>query len=521
MDSFLKVHAADILGTLSTFDRLVFKGHLTQFFPEGRFSMFLARQGVLLKEFKPYVQRITDELKAHALRMAEEAGRPFMYLASATTKRQGSSKEDLAREIAERDGIREGLVCVFSVLEPCRSFTVQGNRATKRLEVVRKARKCLHFYFYFIDPEFGLMHVRLQSWFPFEIQVWINGREWLAQELDRRGIGYERLGNTFLGIDDLAQAERICEQFARRRWPRVLNALARRVNPMLAVIRRARFGGYYWVVDQAEYATDVMFRDRRTLEAIYPSLVEHATTAFGADDILRFLGRKLHGNFRGEATSDLKRRTEGWRIKHRMKQNSLKMYDKGSVLRVETTINNPREFRVLRVLTDRRGRRSRRWAPMNKGVANLWRFAQVALQANTRYLEALAYVQPKGEAIDELDGLCRSRVVRGTRYARFNPVEADTCALFEAVLHGDHTIRGFRNRDLQSHLYSSPPRSKHERRRRSEHTSRKIAKLRGHGLVRKVKDSRLYRPTPRGLRLMTAAVQYRKNLFPLALMTAA
>ena len=520
MDSFLKIHENEIVGTLSTFDRLVFKGHLTGFFPKGAFSCFLVRQGVLLKEFKGYVAGVSAELKAHAQRVAEEAGRPFIYLHSAHTKAQGCSKEDRAREIAREDGIEEGLVCVFSVLEPCRSFTVRGNRETHRLEVVRQNRKCLHFYFYRIDPEFGLMHVRLQSWFPFEIQVWINGREWLARQLDTEGIGYVRYENTFLEIDDLARAQALCERFAQRKWPRVLDALARAVNPMLNTIRRSGFGGYYWVVDQAEYATDVMFRDRASLEALYPALLDHALT-FGADDIFRFLGRKLNGNFKGEVTSDLKRRIQGRRIKHRMKRNSLKMYDKASVLRVETTINNPSEFRVLRIRTDETGQRSRRWRPMGKGVANFWRYSQVAQQSNERYLEAMAYAQPKGEAVAELDRLCRPRVVRGTRYARFQPVSPDDCALFRAVLHGDHAIRGFRNGDLQHLLYASPPRSRAEQRKRSMHVTRQLAKLRGHGLIGKVKNSRLYRPTARGLRLMSAAVHYRTNLFPEALMNAA
>jgi hypothetical protein len=520
MDSFLKIHDDATLGTLSTFDRLVFKGHLSRLFPQGMFSLFLVRQGVLLKDFKGYVSGVTEELKAHAQHLAETAGRPFQYLQSATTKSQGASKEDLARQIAERDGIEEGLVCVFSVLEPCTSFTVQGNRHTHRLQVVRKTRKCLHFYFYLIDPEFGLMHVRLQSWFPFEIQIWINGREWLARQLDREGIGYVRYTNTFLRVDDLTRAQELCDRFARRRWPRVLDRFARWVNPMLTVVQRAGFGGYYWVADQAEYATDIMFKDRKSLDAIYPALIEHATSCLGAEDVFRFLGRKLNGNFQGEVTTDLKRRIEGRRIKHRLKRNSLKMYDKGTVLRVETTINNPREFKVLRVTTSRSGRRSRRWRPMGKGVANLWRYAQVSLQSNGRYLEALAHIQPKGEAIREFDRLCRSRVVRGTRCASFNPVTAETCALFDAALNGDFAINGFRNRDLQALLYPSPARSKAERRRRSEKTSRKIAKLRGHGLILKVRGARLYRPTKKGLAVMTAAVQYRKTFFPSALMAA-
>jgi len=521
MDSFVKVHEDAVIGTLSTFDRLVLKGHLSGLYPRGNFSVFLLRQGVLLKDFKSYAMAVTEKLKSHAMRLAQQAGRPFEYLESATTKRQGESKEDRARRIAERDGIEEGLVCVFSVLEPCRAFTVRGNRETHRLEAVRRSTKCLHFYFYWMDPEFGLMHVRLQSWLPFEIQVWVNGREWLARQLDREGIGYVRLANTFLRIDNLARAQALCERFARRKWPRTLDALARKVNPLMRLLTRFGVEGYYWVVDQAEYATDVMFKDRRSLEAIYPALVEHAMTVFGAEDIFRFLGRRLNGNFRGEVTSDLKRRVEGRRVKHRMKRNSLKMYDKGSVLRVETTINNPNEFRVLRRILSGTGRITWRWMPMTKGMANLWRYHQVALQSNGRYLEALAYAQPKGEAIRELDRLCRPRVVRGTRYARFNPVTTRDCTLFEAVLAGEHAIRGFRNRDLQAHLFPSPARSRAERLRRGERVSRHIAKLRGHGLVAKVKGSRLYRPTSRGLRLMTVAVQYRNNLFPVSLMAAA
>jgi len=279
------------------------------------------------------------------------------------------------------------------------------------------------FYFYWLDPEFGLIHVHLQSWFPFPVQVWINGREWLARQLDLEGIGYVRYQNTFLEIDDLPRAQELCERFERRKWPRVLHALARKVNPMLPTIRAAGFGDYYWVVDQAEYATDVMFRSRAALSRIYPDLDDHAMSV-GVDDIFRFLGRKLNGSFRGEAVA-------------------------------------------------------------------------------------------------ELDRLCRSRVVRGTRIARFNPVSPDDCDLFRAVLHGDHAIRSFRNRDLQRLLHSARPRSKAEQRQRSARISRQLAKLRGHGLIGKVKNSHLYRPTAKGLRLMSAAVHYRSNLFPDALMQAA
>lgn len=519
MKTFLKVHAADIAGKVETFDRLIFKGHLTAFFPAGAFTRFLHSQNVLLKDFGKFVEEVTEQLKDHAKALAAQAQRPFQYLAAPHTQRTGQSKEDLARAIAARDEITEGLIAVFSTLERCTSFGVRGNRATHRLEVVREQRKCLYLYFYLLDREFGFMHVRLQTWFPFELQVYVNGREWLARQLDRRGIAYTRYDNTFTEIADLTPVPTLCRRFVHRNWPKVLNAFARRVNPVLGTIARAGFGGYYWCVDQAEYATDLMFTSRAALAAIYPDLRRMAITAFGAEDVLRFLGRKLHGNFRGEVTIKMQHRPEGWCVNYRMKRNGLKIYDKASVLRVETTINNPREFRVLRAV----GAGQRiflRWMPLGKGVSYLWRFAEVGQQANHRYLEALAQAPLQGDAVAELDGVCRSRTVNGKRVARLNPVAAETCELFHAVLKGEHQINGFRNRDLQRQLYPARPVPPEEARRRTIRVSRVIAKLRGHGLLAKVPRSRLYRVTARGVRVMGAALFYRTVGFPRALLAA-
>jgi len=508
METFLSIHRDDIVGTLSMFDRMIFKGYLNGFFPKGAFGAYLWRKGVLLKDFGDFVQERTRELKSHIEGLAEKAGRPAQYLASPK-----ESKEDLARAIAERDGISEGLVCVFSTLETCMSFEVRGNRQTHKLEAVRRQRKCLHHYLYYQDAEFGLMHIRLQSWFPFDIQVYINGREWLARQLDQRGVAYQRYDNKLTDIADLETAQSLCERFTQRKWLRVLNAWARRVNPFLPDLRQAGVGGYYWTLAQAEYATDVFFRDRDTLEALLPALLETSWTAFSAEDVLRFLGRKPHGNFQGQVTTDRKKRPEGRRVKHRMKGNSIKWYDALNLLRIETTINQPREFRVLRIVETPQGRQ-RCWLPMGKGVANLWRYAQVGRQANYRYLNALAYAQPTGKAIAELEGLCHPKTQQGKRYARFQPVAQTDCALFSAALAGEHTLNGFRNKDLQAYLYPQPAASRIEHRQRSAHVTRLVAKLRGHGLIAKVSNSRLYRSTARGIRLMSAAIHCRNKTFP-------
>jgi hypothetical protein len=197
METFVSIHQDEMLGTLSCFDRIIIRGHLTGLFPKGAFGRFLSSQDVLLKDFGPYVEQATRQLKEHAKQMAADAGRPYEYLESATTKAQGPSKEDLARAMAAREGITEGLIVVFSVLENCQSFEVRKNQTTGKLEAVRCWRKGLHFYFYCMDREFGLMHVRLQSWFPFDMQVYVNGHAWLARQLDKQGGAYKRYDNCF------------------------------------------------------------------------------------------------------------------------------------------------------------------------------------------------------------------------------------------------------------------------------------------------------------------------------------
>jgi len=514
MQTFLTLHHNEILGQISMFDRMIFRGHLSGFYPQGAFQRFLNSQGTLLKDFGRYVQTMSGILKEHAQGVAKQAGRQFLYLNAPTTKATGKSKEDLAREIACRQGISEGLICVFSVLEPCMSFRVRGNPETQKLEVVRAPRKCLHFYFYLLDPEFGFMHVRLQSWFPFQIQLYINGREWLGRQMQGRGIEYRRYENSFLWVDRLSEVQSICQKFLRRKWVRLLDAFARRVNPLLTMIRQARFGGYWWVLDQAEIATDVMFANRSSLTPLLPEVLQYAMHTFSCEDVMRFLGRKLHGNFQGQLTSDLKRRPEGYRVKHRMRGNSLKVYDKWSVLRVETTITQPRQFKVLRVIQLPSGKLSRQWRPMGKGVANMGRYYQVGLQANRRYLEALAQVSQRGKAVKELDSLCRPVVKDGRRYAKLQPLSRKDRAVFAAVMSADRLIHGVRNRDVRAALYAAGGQSSPlEDRRRCARVSRILRTLCGHALIYRVRKANLYRVTHRGHRIMSSVLLFHHDEF--------
>ena len=199
--------------------------------------------------------------------------------------------------------------------------------------------------------------------------------------------------------------------------------------------------------------------------------------SFSAKDILTFLGRRYHPRFDGEVlTPCQKGRWPGARIKHRLKNNWLKMYDKYAlVLRIETVINNPRQFRVRRLRT-RDGRREMVWCPMNKGVINLYRYREVSLAANERYLEALAVVDDPAPAYRQVEELTKPVVVARRSHTGFNPARGADVKLFGAVLDGNHLVRGFRNADIREALYGSTE-DAGERRRQSHAVGRMLKRL--------------------------------------------
>jgi len=243
MGAFEDVHRDRITGSLAMFDRMIFKGHLSGLYKRDAARCFLWSQGVLLKDFTAYAKASTERIANNARKLVTDAGRPVISFDHVKTRNRTQHKDELAQSIAERDGISTGIVCLISAVESCFSFQVRNRRETGRLELFRRERKCLHHYLYLIDPEFGFMHVRIQGWIPYECQIYINGREWLARQLDRAGVGYVRYDNSLLAVDDLEKASALCERFAHKSWVGVLNQFARRLNPLLPAIGAAGYGG--------------------------------------------------------------------------------------------------------------------------------------------------------------------------------------------------------------------------------------------------------------------------------------
>jgi len=518
MNHFTSKYADSISGVLSGFDRLVFRGNLRRLcFVEGM-SAYLQFRKVLLKDFGQHADQITERIKQASLSQVQSLGRPVRYLASCLV-----SKEETARRIAREQGIKEGPVCVLTSVEPCHGFDIFRNRDAKRLELVSRTRKCLHLYHYMFHPVFGFMNARIQTWFPFRIQVCINGREWLARQMEQEGIGYERRDNCFVRLSDFDRAQELMDEQLRVHWPSLLTEIARTLNPLHEELFGEFCADYYWSTYQSEWATDIVFNDPDMLRRLYPMLLRHGMGALGSLDVMRFLGRKpgLNGclppAFLGEVTSDIKGRPEGVRIKHRVNSNSVKAYDKAytkesAVLRVETTMNNEADFKVYRPKEGDSGG-VLEWRSLRKGIADLYRRAEVCQAANGRYLDALASVD---DSVTLQELLEKNKVTtpvewNGKGVRALHPFEPKDTALLAAVSRGEFSINGLRNRDLQRLLFTGEASSPEERKRRSAWVTRQLRLLRAHGLISKVPHTHRYQVTSLGRQIITAVLTARET----------
>src|SRR3954452_12814420 len=244
MREFIRKHEARIQGVLSCFDRMLFRGYLP-IMSGWSMAQFLKAHQADRSSLKPFLLQNGERVKAHAIALAKKHQRPFEYLASPIRK------EDAARKLAERDGIEQGLVCIFSVLEPCRTFSLRFQQDGVFVQSAR--RKCLHLYFYFMDRDFGLIHVRIQTWFALQIQVYLNGHEWLARKLSADHIRYTKHDNVFLWIEDMAKAQRFADRFASLNWPTIY-ALSRSND-------RSEFPQVDLSVFEPDYFTDRVFTE--------------------------------------------------------------------------------------------------------------------------------------------------------------------------------------------------------------------------------------------------------------------
>lgn len=465
---------------------------------------YLSKCGVLLKDFRQFSENETKTIVSNIENYAKENHVPLQYINNGET-----SKEAIARKYLEEMTDSRTDICILSCLETCHSARVYGSD-----EGLLKLRDyhsvCKHYYIYRMDPQLGFMWIKIQTWFPYNMQVYINGRELMRHTFDAHGITYSMYDNSFSTLSNISLAQEFADKFDSAQLSTSLDAIARRFNPQCEKIHSATGYSVYWTINQCEYATDIMFKEASFLEDIYPSLVEHAFFDFTCDDIFTFLGRKLVPQFQGEAVSDYKKRRVGIRVKYRVKTNSVKMYNKCNCLRIETTLNNLREFKIYDDVHHKDGTVSKGWKPMSKSISVMYRIAEISKSCNNRFISAVQNVVPVKSSERLIEDLCSHVTWNGKRYTGINPWDKETFSLLTEIMNGKYLLKGFRNSDLSNILYGT---TKPDRKKVSK-TSRMLRKLRAHKLIRKILHSHRYMVSDTGHKVLGALISAREKTFP-------
>jgi len=506
MKSFLSRFGSFVLFVLSGFDRLRFAGESRLLNHSRGVESYLWQQQILFKDFPTHAQHLTQTLRQRTEALANEQDIPLLPLNSPAT-----DKEAAALQLAQRHPNRQGRIAVLSCVESCASYRLRKN-ARGLIEPRKELAKCLHYYHYFQHPDLGLCYVRIQSWFPFSVRVGLNGRDWLYQQLRQRGSDCQRLGNLVWRVADPALAQALLDEQTRSDWPALLHDLVQPVHPLWDYLHSTARAPYYWMTEQSEWATDIVFRDPSFLAAWYPRWLRHGITALSCRDVLRYLGKHVpssgYGSCRGEARIDLRARPEGTRLKFWYGSNSLKLYDKeapvAGTLRLETTINDPTGYRVYRAKEGEPADAAKSWQQLRKGVADLGRRAEVSQAANGRLADSLASVAeptPLGKLLEPLSKPVRDAA--GRRQRALNPTAGADGELLRCIAHGEFLINGFRNRDLRK-LLCPVTTDQRVQRQQAAAMTRKLALLRAHGLIVKVHKTHRYRLSAEGQRVTTA-----------------
>jgi hypothetical protein len=504
MDTLLNRFSEKVNSVITGFDRIVFKGMIMPIMYAAGMTSFLVARKVLNKDFKDYAIRQSQSIVQSAEELAGTLdGHGIEYIPSHSVR-----KEELAHARQRETGITEGLIGVWSCVESCNTFRSTYDANSNYPFLRGEKSKCKHLYYYFDDPVYGFMSVRLQTWAPYEIQVALNGREWLRRSLDASGCGYAVEGNKFLHIDDYDLAQRLLDEQFKIDFNKVLKGLLPTVFPRMPEVVGKGLS-YHWTYWQTEVAKDYIFKDSRELSALMDDFQIYALITGKGDRILKYFGSPVSADGQPHhfAKPEIISRTNSWydgaRVRHWNGSNSVKFYNEHNVLRFEMTMNDPTRFRIHRHAENQDKSEPKSLLPMRKGIADTAARAAISKQIIDRFTEHMATVKEKTRLRELLDSVGAPMVRKGKRVRALNVFGKDL-ELICAISDPSFDVNAITNKQLQKALKDTPWANKMSGKNLSARITRHLRLLREHGLIKKLPKQRKYLLTDKGRKIAVA-----------------
>ena len=481
MDTLLNRFSSSVKGIISGFDRIVFKGMLRPIMFAAGMQGFLISRNILNKDFKTHAIAQSQVIVANAETLSKkETGQPITYLPSSNER-----KETIARNRQKELGTRKGLIEVWSCVEACWTYRSAFNPEANYPILKQEQTRCKHLYFYFDDPVYGFMSVRLQTWAPYEIQIALNGREWLRRSLDSAGHEYIINGNKFLHIDDYELAQKYLDTQLTADFETILKSFLPTVFPVMNEVVPGM--SYYWTLWQSELAKDYIFQDPKTVQSLMNDFLRHALATGCGERVLHYFGAPVkangqpHPNSNPEIISRSKIWYDGLRIRHWNGKNSLKMYNEHNVLRYEMTMNDPSKYKIYRHAENQDTSEPKKLMNIRKGIADITARANVSFQAISRFTEHMASVK-ESASLEKLLASTSNPIKNDGKRQRALDVFGKDLPFLRAIADPFFDVQYITNKELQNKLKSSAWAKNMTGKQLSGKISRHLFLLRKHGI---------------------------------------
>lgn len=492
----------DIFGCLSCYDRILIQGNLMGWsYPDGMTS-FLNSKHIKIFDFPNFAKPMNEAIRENTVRIAEENGIEIDYIRKSGAFR----KDDYIAEIINKRGTHPGLVHIFSAMETCDTYKPWHDKESGKTFLKYDTTKCIHYYFYFIDREYGLCYLRVPTWAPFRLQFYMNGHNWLENKLIKNNIEYTKIDNAFYKISDFDAAQKLADKIKVEDLHSALDAISKRYCP----IPEEYATTYNWSIMQIEYALDISFMNIEGLKPLYDNLINTAMHTVTPDNVASFLGKRFSLLFEGEAGTKYNKRILGTRIKHQMGEVAVKMYDKaGVILRIECTSNDVSKFREYRDVAQKDGTVVQKVANVKKSIYSLYGLVKIFKGVVGRYLEYISEFDDPSAGVKNLEKVTNDVRKDDRNYKGFNFFNEMDLIILETIARGEFTIRGLQNKNLRDHL---PDKT-------SSEISRILKRLRTDGMIKKVGNSYKYYLTSLGKSTIVAGLKIKNMLLTQELST--
>jgi hypothetical protein len=398
---------------------------------------------------------------------------------------KGQRKEDVALEYRARFQGTEGILFVGKAQEKTPVFRTEKRKNPKTGQtypwIVRSTAMVNQFYFYGLDEDFGPFFLKFCTYFPYNAKLCINGHEYVKRQLAKEGIAFEALDNGILSCADPQRLQELCDGLSGVKIDALLRKwLARLPHPFTDRDRKAGYR-YDLSILQAEFSLTQVLDRPLTGRIFFEEVIRENLDLGRPDQVQLIFGRRVTtqtpGRFRTRVLTEGV--TPSLHVDY--KRSRIKQYHKeGRALRTETTINDPRDFRL------------------GKRLVNLPALRQVGFQANRRLLDVQRISQDCALGEDAFRRVNEPVTVAGQRASALRFADRTAQALLSALLVFRLLPRGFSNRDLRDHW--APLLGKAPEALTPGQMTYHLRRLRLHGLIERMPRSHRYRVTDSGWR---------------------